>query len=255
MTEMVRNFYDELAANYHWIFDNWEASMERQASVLGPLLERECGPAASLRILDCACGIGTQSLGLARLGFHVTGSDISPRAVERARRETAERGLDLRLYVMDMLHLDDLPAFGFDAVLCMDNALPHLDTDAHLLEAAHKVRSRLRKGGTFIASIRDYDRLLQERPVSQGPAFHADAGRRRIVFQVWDWQDERRYALHLYITRETREGWQSHHGVSRYRAVLRGELTLTLEHAGFRHVRWLLPQESGFYQPLVLAAA
>ena len=37
----------------------------------------------------------------------------------------------------------------------------------------------------------------------QGPAFYLDDGKRRIVFQVWDGEDERRYTFHLYITRET----------------------------------------------------
>jgi hypothetical protein len=110
-------------------------------------------------------------------------------------------------------------------------------------------------GGIFVASIRDYDRLIEERPVVQGPGFLSDAGRRRIVFQLWDWMDERRYTFHLYITRDTPEGWQTHHGASVYRAVLRHELTSILEGAGFVNVRWLQPAESGFYQPLVLATA
>jgi glycine/sarcosine N-methyltransferase len=148
-----------------------------------------------------------------------------------------------------------MPETGFDLVLCMDNALPHLSCDEDLVAASTQVRAKLRTGGTFIVSIRDYDRLIEERPVVQGPAFFSDAGRRRIVFQLWDWLDERRYTFHLYITRDTPAGWQTHHGASPYRAVLRDELTELLERAGFTKVRWLLPDESGFYQPLVLARA
>src|ERR1700687_1796769 len=92
MADIVRDFYDELANHFHWMFENWEASIARQAAALGPILERECGPAGSVRILDCACGIGTQALGLAGRGFHVTGADVSPRAIERARTEGAAGG-------------------------------------------------------------------------------------------------------------------------------------------------------------------
>jgi SAM-dependent methyltransferase len=255
MAEVVRDFYDQLAGHYHLMFEDWEASIARQASVLGPLLERECGPAHSIRVLDCACGVGTQTLGLANLGFRVTGADLSPGAIERARLEAASRRLEISLYLADMLRLDRVPATGFDAVICMDNALPHLPGDELLREAAAQVRAKLRADGTFVASIRDYDTLIRERPVVQGPGFLSDAGRRRIVFQVWDWMDERRYAFHLYITRDTPSGWQTHHGVSEYRALLREELTGILEGAGFVNVRWLLPADSGFYQPLVLATA
>ena len=38
-----------------------------------------------------------------------------------------------------------------------------------------------------------------------------------------------------------------------YRAVLREELTMALRDSGFGQVRWLMPQESGFYQPVVIA--
>jgi glycine/sarcosine N-methyltransferase len=255
MAETVRDFYDELACEYDLMFEDWEASIARQAAVLGSILERECGPANSVRILDCACGIGTQSLGLARCGFRVTGADLSPRAIARARLELSTRGLDCALYVADMRDLSPVPETGFDAVISMDNALPHLLCEDDLVQAAREVGAKLRTGGMFVASIRDYDRLIEERPVVQGPSFFSDGGRRRIVFQVWDWMDERRYQFHLYITRDTPAGWQTHHGVSAYRAVLRDELTGILERAGFVKVRWVLPAESGFYQPVVIGVA
>jgi glycine/sarcosine N-methyltransferase len=255
MPEIVRDFYDELAGNFHLMFEDWEASIERQAAALGPILERECGPAKSVRILDCACGIGTQTLGLARRGFRVTGADLSAGAIERARLEVLTRGLNCDLYVADMRDLSHVPETGFDAVICMDNALPHLFCEEDIAQAAAAVRAKLRTGGKFVASIRDYDRLIGERPVVQGPGFFSDAGRRRIVFQLWDWKDERRYQFHQYITRDSTEGWRTDHGVSEYRAVLRDELAGILERAGFVNVRWLLPAESGFYQPIVLGVA
>jgi glycine/sarcosine N-methyltransferase len=252
----VQDFYDELSCDYHLIFEDWNASIARQAATLGPILMLECGGTMPMTILDCACGIGTQALGLARAGFRITGSDLSPRAIERARVEAAARSLDLRLYVADMLHLDAVPEAGFDAVICMDNALPHFSCDENLTEAAAQVRKKLRAGGIFVASIRDYDHLIKERPVVQRPCFFSDdAGRRRIIFQLWDWIDERRYNFHLYITRDTSAGWQTQHGISTYRAVLRDELTAILEAEGFVRVRWMLPAETGFYQPLVVAAA
>jgi hypothetical protein len=35
MAEGVKGFYDQLASNYHLIFEDWEASIRRQAAVLG----------------------------------------------------------------------------------------------------------------------------------------------------------------------------------------------------------------------------
>ncbi len=255
MAEGVRHFYDRLASNYHLIFEDWDASMKRQSEALGAILERECGTPTGQRILDCACGIGTQTLGLASLGFTVTGSDLSPASVERTRVEAAKKCLNVQLFVADMLDLTEIPDSDFDAVLCMDNALPHLESDEQLFQAATQIRRKLRAGATFMGSIRDYDSLVQERPAVQGPAFFSDQGSRRIVHQVWDWSDERRYAFHLYITREVQHGWETQHYVSNYRAVLREEFSRILEAAGFVGCRWILTAESGFYQPIVLAKA
>jgi hypothetical protein len=148
-----------------------------------------------------------------------------------------------------------MPDGDFDAVICMDNALPHLEGAEQMLQALTQIRGKLRAGAVFMASIRDYDSLVQERPVVQGPAFYTDQGKRRIVHQVWDWIDGRRYAFHLYITREVQDGWETQHYVSNYRAVLREEFSRTLQAAGFVDCRWILTAESGFYQPIVLAKA
>jgi SAM-dependent methyltransferase len=255
MAEGVKHFYDRLASNYHLIFEDWDSSIKRQAAALGAILERECGAPGALRILDCACGIGTQALGLASLGFTVTACDLSPASVERTRAEAAKRRLNLQLFVADMLDLTEIPDGAFDVVMCMDNALPHLESDDELLQATTQVRRKLRSGASFMGSIRDYDHLVEERPVVQGLAFYSDQGSRRIVHQVWDWSDERRYAFHLYLTREVRGGWDSQHHVSNYRAVLRAEFSRILEAAGFVDCRWILTAESGFYQPIFLAKA
>lgn len=245
-------FYDELADYYHLIFQDWQASIDWQAGILGPLLEKEC-QRSSLRILDCCCGIGTQALGLAKRGHDVTGSDISPAAIARARREAAQRGLSIDFHVADMRRLEALPGPPFEVVLAADNSLPHLLGDDDLRQAAAAILGRLVPGGIFVASIRDYDQLVTERPTMQPPVFFGEPGGRRFYHQVWDWTSERSYTLHLYLTWEDAGRWHSRHHASTYRALLRTELEAALTAVGFREVRWLMPAESGYYQPVVLA--
>jgi 2-polyprenyl-3-methyl-5-hydroxy-6-metoxy-1,4-benzoquinol methylase len=253
--ESVKGFYDQLAGNYHLIFEDWDASIRRQAAALGAILERECGPPANVRILDCACGIGTQALGLAKLGFQVTACDLSVVAVERTHKEAETRGLSVRAFVADMLDLTEIPDGGVDAVICLDNALPHLESEEQLLRAAGQMRRKLRAGGLLMASIRDYDSLMQEKPVVHGPNFYSDSQGRRIVHQVWDWLDDRSYTFHLYITRKVQDQWESQHYVSTYRSITRDELSQIVARSGFADCRWIRPDESGFYQPIVLAKA
>jgi glycine/sarcosine N-methyltransferase len=118
--------YDELAAHYDQIFEAWEARIARQSTVLAGILDRECGDRRPIRVLDCACGIGTQSLGLAMKGFDVTGCDISIEAVQRVRLEASNQELSVSFSVANMVQLSAIPKSSFDAVICIDNSLPHL---------------------------------------------------------------------------------------------------------------------------------
>ena len=81
-------FYDQLARFYHLIFQDWDQSIARQAQQLTEIIKSEWGSEIT-RVLDLSCGIGTQVIGLAQSGFHVTGSDLSAEAIARAGREAA----------------------------------------------------------------------------------------------------------------------------------------------------------------------
>jgi predicted TPR repeat methyltransferase len=85
-----------------------------------------------------------------------------------------------------MTALREIPDNQFDVVAALDNALPHL-TSGQLIQAVQAMAAKLDSGGLFIASIRDYDLLLQQRPAMREPYFLGGEGRRRVVHQVWDW--------------------------------------------------------------------
>jgi glycine/sarcosine N-methyltransferase len=243
-----QRFYDELAEYYHLIFEDWNASMRRQGEIIAKLLPHpKCGT-----ILDVACGIGTQSLALAALGYSVEGSDISSAHVARAERECVARGLKCKFRVDDMRTLTAAPQSRYSVVMAMDNALPHLRSDEEIVAALTAMRTRLLPSGKVIISVRDYERLLEERPSSEAPRFYSDGGRRRIVFQIWDWIDQRRYRVHLYVTRDTSQGWITHHFEGIYRAVTAKEIGDLAQHAGLREIAVLTPQDTGFYQPIVV---
>jgi hypothetical protein len=67
VNDATAEFYDGLAEDYHLVYADWDASIRRQAAALDRLIRERTGT-QHCRILDCTCGIGTQSLGLAALG-------------------------------------------------------------------------------------------------------------------------------------------------------------------------------------------
>lgn len=79
-----------------------------------------------------------------------------------------------------------------------------------------------------------------------------DGQYRRIVHQVWDWIDERRYIVRLYITYERSEGWRTHHFTGEYRAITVDEVTSMMTNVGFEEVKMLNSQETKYYQPIII---
>ena len=65
--DITRTFYDSLASQYDKLFLDWQATIQEQAVFLDRLFA-ENGFDRSAHILDCACGIGTQTIGLAMQG-------------------------------------------------------------------------------------------------------------------------------------------------------------------------------------------
>jgi len=248
--DIVQTFYDSMAAQYDKLFADWQAATHEQALVLQKLFEQQ-GFDLSAKVLDCACGIGTQAIGLAELGYRVTAGDISGGEIAEAKVRAAQRGVDIRFARADFRALAKTFAQPFDIIICMDNALPHMLTREDLASAVDSIVGQLAPGGLFVASIRDYDALLTQRPAYSPPYIHQTPKGRRVCFQTWAWEDDR-YKLTQYIIDD-----EETLGVSKfdceYRAVRRDELTRLLLAGGCREAIWKFPDETGFYQPIVMA--
>lgn len=251
----VIRFYDELAADYHLIFNDWNETIRWQAGILDDMIRSQSGKEPPMRLLDFSCGIGTQAIGLAERGYHVHATDISPAAIKRAKEEAARRNLDITTGIADVRTLAEQVPGQFEVVITCDNALPHLLTDDDLMAAARNIYNKLEPGGLFLATIRDYDAVLEERPVATPARPLGNGMERRIEFQVWDWdEDSDLYTLnHFILKRPVTRQWEMDYRITRYRALQRDLMATIFEGAGFVNINWQMPETSGYYQPVMTA--
>ena len=253
MESDVLQCYEAMAGDYHLIFADWKRGVVWQGEVLDRLIRAQSVMSA-VSVLDCSCGIGTQAIGLATRGYKVHATDISATSVERAEQEAASFGVSVTFGVSDFRELTARVEGEFDVVLSCDNALPHLSSDDDLLAAARNMREKLHQGGLLLASIRDYDHILSEKPGSTLPGVFDGPTGKRIAFQVWDWSsDGKSYQLHQFIITQLGQEWRTAHYTTHYRPILREDLSRILADAGFSDISWHMPEESGYYQPIVTA--
>src|SRR5215471_5196728 len=175
--------YDEIAALYHLVYQDWSTAITQQAAALDAIIQKYVGPPPR-SILDVSCGIGTQALGLAALGHAVTASDLSSGAVERARREAAQRGLAIEFTVADMRRCAEVHGSGFDIVLSADNSIPHLLSDDAIREALGNFHQCIRPGGVVIIGVRDYVTEDRSSPRLMPYGLRSDGDDRYFVFQT-----------------------------------------------------------------------
>jgi len=245
----ITEFYDALAPWYHLIYEDWESSIERQGSALDSVI-RSILDERHRSVLDVACGIGTQSLGLAARGYAVTGSDLSAKAIDRARSEAARRDLSISFSVADMRRAYAHHAREFDIVLCADNSLPHLLSDEEISTALGQFLLCTKPGGLVILSVRDYATLERGGTQIKPYGVRYDGAVRYVLFQVWDWRGSW-YDLSFYVVRDDGGTTECHIDVARstYYAISISEIIHLMEKAGFIGVRRI---HNVFFQPLIV---
>jgi 2-polyprenyl-3-methyl-5-hydroxy-6-metoxy-1,4-benzoquinol methylase len=90
---------------------------------------RTLGPLTGKKVLDVGCGDGINAMNFAKLGAHVVGIDISPKAIQLAELRAQVNGVSrLTKFVCSPLELAQLDEHSFD-VVWGDAILHHLIPD------------------------------------------------------------------------------------------------------------------------------
>ncbi len=102
-------------------------------------------------VLDGGCGSGTMSVGLAEVGYSVTGIEIHKPSLAMAEDRAKEKGVTVEWISGDLLpSLRALPSQTFNAVICMGV----LYTCAEYKEIVSEYSRVLKDSGMFIGTFR-----------------------------------------------------------------------------------------------------
>lgn len=117
-----------------------------------PLLVQWAGPTGG-SILDLACGTGRDTISLAAKGYRLTGVDLVPEMIERARAKADERGVSVEWVMGDTRSLHLPQRFGFAYMI--GNAFQFFYTRADQEALLARVREHLGPQGRFLFETRN----------------------------------------------------------------------------------------------------
>ena len=102
-------------------------------------------------ILDLACGPGRHTMALASLGFKVTGVDLSPFLLGKARQRASEASVEIEWIHEDMRNFKR--SGGFDLALSLFTSFGYFEDPKDDLKVLRNVYQSLVNGGVFLIDI------------------------------------------------------------------------------------------------------
>lgn len=186
MDNQTNAFYDAIADFYPLFYKDWEVQLEREGLTLRSIFRNK----GVETILDVACGPGTQSIPLAKLGFNVVGVDPSAELLKKAQRTADDYQVSVEWHRADFLSLNEVVDAPFDAIVCKGNSLPHLLTDDEIEVTIQTFFELLRPGGVLVIGVRDFEMMLTHRPRFLPGFDHQDDNDSEfITFDIWEWEN------------------------------------------------------------------
>jgi glycine/sarcosine N-methyltransferase len=158
--------YVDLAYDYEWLFpdevsDSFGATSPGSQAVLAAAVQT-LRPGAP--VLDCACGIGSDAMVLARQGFVVTATDGSPAMAAETRLRSERHGIAMAVSHSQWQDLPQLTTGPFELVLCLGNSLVHAGSSTNRVAALEGMKKVLGPKGVLIIDSRNWELLYRSRP-------------------------------------------------------------------------------------------
>ncbi|MFD3156991.1 class I SAM-dependent methyltransferase [Haloimpatiens sp. FM7330] len=147
----VMSFYEEISKYYDFIFPIGKEKINFIKKVAGEKPKD---------LLDVACGTGGYSLELSKQGYNVTAVDLDYKMVEELRNKSLNNNLDINILQGNMLELNQKLNSKYDLVFCIGNSLVHLNEEKEIEKFFKEIKSLLKKGGSLVIQIINYDRVL-----------------------------------------------------------------------------------------------
>jgi 2-polyprenyl-3-methyl-5-hydroxy-6-metoxy-1,4-benzoquinol methylase len=143
----VKQWYESLFENYAQKYDS-ECYTQGTCGECD-FIEQEIHHDKSLKILDIGCGTGRHSIELTKRGYCVTGIDLSPSMLSRAKEKAQTLNLNIEFHNYDARKLPFTEEFDAAIMLC-EGGFSLMETDDMNFDILKNASKALKANGTLI---------------------------------------------------------------------------------------------------------
>jgi 2-polyprenyl-3-methyl-5-hydroxy-6-metoxy-1,4-benzoquinol methylase len=157
MAGVCEHYENHLARYYAWISGGVDEKIEENRKFF---VDHGIQPIRSGLAFDLGAGCGFQSVPLAKLGFRVVALDLSAKMLNQLKKTA--KNLPIETICDDLSNFTNYENGNIELVVCMGDALIHLDDFNKVRALMDTVFTSLETGGCLILSFRNLTQELVE---------------------------------------------------------------------------------------------
>ncbi len=220
-----RASYDELV--------DWDKRLAREE----PFFRAVFDEVGAKTVADVGAGSGRHSLMFASWGLTAYPVDPDPSMLAQARANAAAAGIELPFYVGAFGDVADVVPGRVDALVCLGNALPHVEGPVGLRHALEDFAEVVRPGGALVLHLLNHQRLLDSRIRALAPVVRDTPSGTRVFLRVFGYEVPGSIAIDfITLTRVSDEEWRTEAHRSAHEALPAFLLVDELDRAGFTRI-------------------
>lgn len=178
---------------------------DKQQKRLEDFYKRVFGNYHISTIHDCSIGAGGTTLPLAKLGYVVSGSDISDNLLKRAEINFQQEGYLVDLFNADFRTIGDQLLQSYDCIMSSGNSLAHVNNE-DVYSFIRGISDKISNDGLIYIDMRNWDKILDERPIfSTRDPLVMNEKEHKSLYQIWNWHDDNSVDF-IFATSTDKEG-------------------------------------------------
>ncbi len=161
--------FHAISQYYDILYDSKQ--YEKEASCIDEAVRRHAPIHAHATLLDIGCGTGSHLIPFAAKGYELTGVDVSPQMLARAKEKLLESRIPANLIEADARTLDI--GKTYDVVVSLFHVLSYQTTNEDVLQFFHTIKTHLKPHGVAVFDCWYGPGVLQDVPEVRSSIYKA----------------------------------------------------------------------------------